>query len=124
MCGRGREFRTVSCLWPSPFLPLLTSVNTRSWASLFFPGSCPVLSAACVLCPGLLSLLVSTPAPPSLLSLLHLLVPLRTCLLNWAPEVHIVNVPLSLLERDLPNRLLLSQLKVRMLGFKSQFYHV
>lgn len=56
-------------------------------------------------------LLVSTPAPPSLLSLLHLLVPLHTCLLNWAPEVHIVNVPLSLLERDLPNRLLLSQLQ-------------
>lgn len=48
----GEEFReTVSLsLALPPFLPLLTSVNTRSWASLFFPGSPALFSQQHVCC--------------------------------------------------------------------------
>ena len=109
----GEEFRgTVSlCLALPLILTLWTSVNTRSLASLLFPGSPALSLSSTYTVPWTPLLLVLTPAPPSLLSLLHLLVPLPTCLLHWAPDVHILNLALSLLERDLPNRLLLSQLQ-------------
>ena len=108
----GEEFRgTVSlCLALPPILTLWTSVNTRSLASLLFPGSPALSSAAHTLCPGPLSSWSSLLLRPHS-SLLHLLVPLPTCLLHWAPDVHILNLALSLLERELPNRLLLSRLQ-------------
>lgn len=92
MCGRGGIPGTVSLSLALPrFCPLpISVVNTRSWASLFFPGS-PALFSQHVCCAldsspsGLHSCSALT------LSLLHLLVLSAPAFLNWAPEVHILN---------------------------------
>ena len=107
----GRNSRgPCPCLWPSPhFWPCRPQWTPAAGPLCSFQAHLPrSLSSTCTV-PWTALLLVSTPAPPSLLSLVHLLVPLPTCLLTWAPEVQILNLPLSLLERDLPNCLLLSQ---------------
>lgn len=110
----GEEFReTVSLSLALPPRSALADLSEHPQVGLFVLSrlTCPVLSAARVLCPGLLSFWSPLLLHPHSCLFSTLLVPLRTCLLNWAPEVHILNVPLSLLERDLPNRLLLSQLQ-------------
>lgn len=66
----GEEFRgTVSlCLALPPILTLWTSVNTRSLASLLFPGSPALSLSSTYTVPWTPLLLVLTPAPPSLVS--------------------------------------------------------
>ena len=112
VCGRGGiPGDRVPVSGPPPISDLADLSEHPQLGLCSFQAHLPrSLSSTCTV-PWTALLLVSTPAPPSLLSLVHLLVPLPTCLLTWAPEVQILNLPLSLLERDLPNCLLLSQLQ-------------